>query len=203
VQALQESDPEKKQLRLAKLSECDQVLRTGPGGDIKSMLKSKNRPFILTLLLGRNAPLHSGVSFEPWLAFQPKSPSCSELAAKLGLCARASSRRMILTRPHTCSTAPGNLQDQARISSLSLQMRPQHDDDRRAAHVWHVACCAGVLRAPFATPSRPSSCSAYKFALPPHPPLLDNSQFACCPSFLWLQGTQLCTTLGMSQNSAH
>lgn len=45
-----------------KLAECDQMLRTGPGGDLSSLLKKKKRPILLNFLLGKHLPLHTGIS---------------------------------------------------------------------------------------------------------------------------------------------
>lgn len=43
------------------LQECEQILRTGPGGDIRSYLQRKKRALILAMLLGDKVPLKASV----------------------------------------------------------------------------------------------------------------------------------------------
>lgn len=62
VQAVTLQDQDEQAQQLDKLAECDQMLKSGPGGDMSSLLKIKSRPFILTLLLGKQLPLHTGTS---------------------------------------------------------------------------------------------------------------------------------------------
>jgi hypothetical protein len=52
-------DAERQQLQL-KLLDSQQMLRTGPGGDVCSYLQRKKRAFILAMLLGRQVPLKAG-----------------------------------------------------------------------------------------------------------------------------------------------
>ena len=56
------SDQDEKAQQAEKLSECEQILRSGPGGDMSSLLKRRSRPVILTLLLGKQLPLHTGAT---------------------------------------------------------------------------------------------------------------------------------------------
>lgn len=62
MQAASLQDQDEQIQQLDKLTECDQMLKSGPGGDVSSLLKSKARPYILTLLLGKHLPLHTGTT---------------------------------------------------------------------------------------------------------------------------------------------
>eukprot|EP00892_Ulva_mutabilis_P003293 jgi/Ulvmu1/1335/UM011_0063.1 len=53
------SDARERAAQEERLAECDQLLRSGPGGDMASLLKRRRRPLILTILLGKQLPLHT------------------------------------------------------------------------------------------------------------------------------------------------
>jgi hypothetical protein len=44
----------------ATLKECEQVLRMGPGGDVRKYSKKQRRSFILRLLYGNYCPVYAG-----------------------------------------------------------------------------------------------------------------------------------------------
>jgi hypothetical protein len=53
------------------LRECEQVLRIGPGGDIRSYLQRKKRSVMLSMLLGESVPLKAGVKLLELLKLPP------------------------------------------------------------------------------------------------------------------------------------
>lgn len=56
-------DGEQRQRLQLQLKDCEQILRIGPGGDIRSYLQRKKRALILALLVGEKVPLKAGMSF--------------------------------------------------------------------------------------------------------------------------------------------
>jgi hypothetical protein len=55
-----EEDDQQAKLQM-QLRDCEEVLRTGPGGDIRSYLQRKKRSVMLSMLLGEKVPLKAGV----------------------------------------------------------------------------------------------------------------------------------------------
>ena len=47
---------------LAVAKECEQVLRTGPGGDLRKYRKKRQKPIILRWTLGQHCPVDVGAA---------------------------------------------------------------------------------------------------------------------------------------------
>ena len=63
LQAKGDGDPLEVQTELQALAqECEKVLRTGPGGDLRKFLKRQHKPLILRLMLGQHCPVQVGAS---------------------------------------------------------------------------------------------------------------------------------------------
>ena len=92
-----------------KLQECEQILRTGPGGDIRSYLQRKKRALILAMLLGDKVPLKAGACSR-WMPWQ-LTHSYTRLA-----CARYLQCQYLC-----CRLPPRGFEDQAGVPSFQEQ----------------------------------------------------------------------------------
>lgn len=64
VREIDEGDGERKQVLTLQLQDCEQILRTGPGGDIRSYLQRKKRALMLSIFLGDKVPLKAGATIK-------------------------------------------------------------------------------------------------------------------------------------------
>jgi hypothetical protein len=69
-----ETPPEQADELRSLVRECEQALRTGPGGDMRKYLKKHRKPIILRLMLGQHCPVQVGA---PALLLSQASFGCN------------------------------------------------------------------------------------------------------------------------------